>query len=197
MADKIEAYFKNHNGILTTVELKNSGYHYKKIQKLLENGEIEQLRRGYYRIVNEDYYSDIPIITTLFPDAILCLQSALNYYDYIDRNPSSWHIAVKNTSTRTRFNIDCIQIKPHFITPAKYPIGITEAVIDGFNIKIYDRERTICDVLSYKNKIDAESYSQAIQSYLSDSKRNIAMLMKYASQLHVEKKAREVLSPWL
>ncbi len=197
MDSTLKACFKANNGVLTTSKLKSAGLSYNKIQYLLAEGEIEQLRRGYYRLIDEDSYSDIPVITMLFPDAVLCLQSALDYYGYTDKTPSSWHVAVKATSARARFNVDCIRIKPHFITATKYPIGITTEKIDGFNIKIYNRERTICDVLSHKNKLDAEIYSQAVQGYLKDQNRNISTLMNYSNKLHVEKKVREVLLPWL
>lgn len=197
MNTALKTYFKENSGVLTTSQLNCSGLCYGQIQSLLAKGKIEQLRRGYYRIIDENYYTDIPIIIRLFPDAVLCLESALNYYGYIDRTPSVWHVAVKSTSARTRFNVECINIKPHFITASKYPIGITEAKIDGFNIKIYDRERTICDVLSSKNKMDAETYSQAVQNYLKDAKHDISALIKYAPKLQVETKVREILLPWV
>ena len=197
MDEQTRTYFKENNGILTTSQLKKKGLNYSKIQSLLKDNSIIQLRRGYYRLIDDNIYSDIPILSALFPDAILCLESAINHYGYIDRIPSFWHVAVKSSSARVRFNINCIQIKPHFVISSKYTIGVTDAKIDGFKIKIYDRERTICDVLSHKNKLDGESYSQAIQGYLHDDDINIPTLMRYAKQLHVEKKVREVLLPWI
>lgn len=197
MDKQIRTYFKENNGILTTSQLGQKGLSYAKIQSLLNDNSIVQLRRGYYRLVDDNIYSDIPILISLFPDAILCLESALNYYGYIDRTPSFWHVAVKSSSARARFNINCVQVKPYFVTPSKYRIGIMDAKIDGFNIKIYDRERTICDVLSHKNKLSGEIYSQTIQGYLHDNDIDIPTLMQYAKQLHVEKKVREVLLPWI
>ena len=196
MDESIRAYFNKNNGVLKTSQLKQKGIYYAQIQAFLEAGLVEQLRRGYYRLLDDNCYSDIPVITTLFPDAILYLESALSYYGYIDRTPSSWHVAIKSTSARERFNIHCLSMKPHFITPSKYPIGLSKARIDGFGIKIYDRERTICDVLSHKNKLDSEIYSQAVKNYLKDININIPTLMKYSKQLHVEKKVREVLLLW-
>lgn len=41
--------FLKKGGILQTKDLRQLGYYYQKIQELLEKGEIEQIRRGYYQ----------------------------------------------------------------------------------------------------------------------------------------------------
>lgn len=51
--------FLKKGGILQTKDLRQLGYYYQKIQELLEKGEIEQIRRGYYQYIDDDSYSDI------------------------------------------------------------------------------------------------------------------------------------------
>lgn len=193
----IEQLFKEHGGIMRTSELKQAGVYYKKIQEYLKKGQIEQVRRGYYQYVSIDSFSDIPSLIALFPDGVICMESALDYYGYTDRTPSAWHLAVKNTSSRNRFHISYPIVKPHFIREDRYPIGIDTGVIDGNEVKIYDRERTICDLLLHRNKVDGEVFNTAIQRYIKDSDKKEARLIKYAEKLHVEKKVREVLGIWL
>ncbi|NMN02083.1 type IV toxin-antitoxin system AbiEi family antitoxin domain-containing protein [Bifidobacterium panos] len=197
MTDETRELFGRHNGILKTSELHDAGYHYQKIQALCEANEIEPIRRGYYRYIDENSYSDIPVLAALFPDGVLCLESALDYYGYVDRTPSAWHIAVEGTTARTRFNVDCVRVKPHFVVAAKFLVGMETVEIDGCRIRIYNRERTMCDLLSHRNKVDAETYAKAVQRYVDDPEKDVARLMKYAKRLHVERKAREVLGAWL
>lgn len=197
MINDIESLFRKYGGIMRTSELKQAGYYYKKIQELLESGRIEQLRRGYYQYIGENSFSDIPTITTLFPDAVICMDSALDYYGYTDRTPSAWHLAVESKSTRTRFYIDYPIVKPHFIKEDRYSVGIAKGIIDGIEVKVYDRERTICDILLHRNKMDGEVFNTAIQRYINDPEKVQARLMKYAKVLHVEKKVQEVLGVWL
>ena len=116
------------------------------------------------------------------------MESALDYYGYTDRTPAAWHLAVDNKSTRTRFYIDYPIVKPHFIRSNRYQVGIEEAEIDGKPVKIYDRERTICDLLLHRNKVDGEVFNMTIQRYVQDPKKAEARLLKYAKLLHVEKK---------
>ena len=197
MNNQTESQTGQHNDVLRTAELRNAGVYYKKQQQLIHQGLLEQVRHGYYRYTETSNHSDIPILTALFPDAVLYLESALDYYNYTDRIPSAWQLAVDYRSSRTRFDIDYPIVKPHFIRSNRFPIGITEAEIDDYSIKIYDRERTICDLLQHRNKIDAEVFSAAVQRYVRDAKRNTVRLMNYAQLLHTEKKVREVLGAWL
>lgn len=197
MRADIEIFFEQRGGLARTAELKENGYYYEKIQKLVEAGKIEQVRRGYYRLIGEDSFSDIPTITVLFPDGVICMESALDYYGYIDRTPMEWHLAVDNKSARTRFRIDYPIIRPHFVQSERYPIGIASGEIDGTQVKVYDRERTICDLLHHRNKVDGEVFNTAIQRYVNDPEKMQARLMKYAKLLHVERKVREVLGVWL
>lgn len=197
MNESVKKIFDIHGGLMKTAELKEEGIYYKKIQQLIKDGEIEQVRRGCYQYLGEDSFSDIPIITKLFPDGVICMESALDYYGYTDRTPAAWHLAVDNKSTRTRFYIDYPIVKPHFIQNDRYQAGIEEAEIDGKTVKIYDREKTICDLLLHRNKVDGEVFNIAIQRYVQDPNKKVARLMTYAKMLHVEKKAREVLGVWL
>lgn len=197
MSESLKSVFDQHGGLMRTAELKEAGYYYKKIQKLLESGEIEQVRRGYYQYSGDESFTDISVITTLFPDGVICMESALDYYSYTDRTPAAWHLAVDNKSTRTRFYIDYPIVKPHFIRSNRYPVGIVEGEIDGKPVKIYDRERTICDLLLHRNKVDGEVFNVAIQRYINDTEKKEARLMGYAKLFHVEKKVREVLGVWL
>jgi len=186
-----------HGGVLRTRDLRQCGYYNQKIQKLIEDGEIEQIRRGYYQYMDENAYSEAIIIAALFPDGVVCMESALDFYGYTDRTPSAWHIAVDSKTSRRRFNISYLIVKPHFITAERFVIGITEAEIEGTKLQIYDRERTSCDCLLYRNKMEAEVFAGAVRGYLSDEKRNESRLGKYANELRVQKKVREILGIWL
>ena len=195
--DHLEKLFLAHGGIMKTCELKEAGYYYKKIQSLIESCKIERVRQGYYQYLGEDPFSDIPVIANLFPDAVICMESALDYYGYTDRTPAAWHLAVKSTSARNRFHIDYPCVRPHFVQENRYLLGITTAVIDGTEVKIYDRERTMVDILFHRNKVDSEVFNTAVRRYIRDPEKKEAQLMRYAKVFHVERKVKEVLGVWL
>lgn len=192
-----EKVFMRYGGIMRTSELIKEGISYQQIQNLIEEGNVEKIKYGYYQWQDEKAFTEASILTSLFPDAIICGISAAMYYGYTDRVPGEWHIAVDNRSARNKFKMDFPQIKPHFIDANRLDIGITEGIIDGITVKIYDRERVICDCLRHVNTMDGEIFNTVIQRYVRDKDKDSARLMEYASKLGVEKKVRRVIGVWL
>lgn len=69
MEKNLRDLFDSHGGILKTGELLQNGYYHRKLQELINDGEIEQVRRGYYQCIDDNSYSEVAIIARLFPDA--------------------------------------------------------------------------------------------------------------------------------
>lgn len=192
-----ESIFESYGGIMRTCELTREGISYQTLQKLIEEGTVEKVKYGYYQWQDERAFAEVSVIAALFPKAIICDLSAAMYYGYIDRVPGVWHIAVDNRSARNKFKLEFPIIKPHFIDESRLDIGLSEGTIDGIEVRIYDRERVICDCLRHVKKMDGEMYNTIIQRYIRDKDKDAARLMIYAEKLGVEKKARGVLGVWL
>ena len=141
--------------------------------------------------------SEILIINRLFPDAVLCMETALFYYRYSDRNSAEWNLALNKNVSKERTKMDYPFIKVYRMEPPLLPLGETTGEIDFTKVRIYDRDRTICDVLRNMNKMDKEVFNKAIQGYVNDTKKNIPNLMRYAKELHVQKRVRELIGVWL
>ena len=69
--------------------------------------------------------------------------------------------------------------------------------MDGHTIRIYDKDRLICDCLRYRNKMDKEIFNKAIQKYIADPEKSIPKLMEYAGPLRVKKLAKDLIGVWL
>ena len=196
-SEEYKAIFDKYNGLARTQQLQEDGLAYRPLQKLIEQGYVEKVRYGYYRWVNHDDFSEAGLIKYLFPDAVLCLDTALRYYGYSDRTPGEWHLAVDKYSGRSRFNIDYPFVKPYYLEPSTLELGLTEGDIDGHTVRIYDRERTICDCLRYRNKMDKEIFNKAIRAYIDDPGKNIPKLMEYAGSMRVKKTVKDLIGVWL
>lgn len=72
-------------------------------------------------------------------------------------------------------------------------MGETKGEIDFQKVRIYDRDRTICDVLRNINKMDKEIFNKAIQGYVKDPKKNIPNLIQYAKVLRVQKRVKDII----
>ena len=60
-------------------------------------------------------------------------------------------------------------------------------IIDGFNIRLYDVERCVCDAIKFRNKVGMDVCSEIINNYLERPDRNLSKLMDYARRLRVGK----------
>ena len=189
--------FEKHGGVMKTKELAEQGIYYKKLHKLIDAGEVEQVKHGFYQYVYTENYSEIAVISKLFPEVVICMESAADIYGYTQRTPSAWHLAVPSKSSRRKYDIDYPTIKVHFVDETKFYTGIDEINVEGTKIKVYDRERTVCDFLLHRNKIDPEVFNETIRSYLNDTNKRTAVLAEYGTKLHVAKKIKEVIGIWL
>lgn len=189
--------FDRYGGMMRTTQLAQEKVFYAQRQQLISDGYIEKIRRGYYQWINPDDFSETSLITRLFPDAIICMDTALRYYGYSDRTPGQWHLAVSKDSGKSRFHIDYPFVKPYYIEPAVLELGLTQCNMDGHNIRIYDKDRLICDCLRYRNKMDKEIFNKAIQSYIADPEKCIPKLMAYSGPLRVKKLVKDLIGVWL
>ncbi len=193
----LKKIFSQHNYVMTTAELTNSKLYYADIQKMLEAGIIEKVKRGYYHWIDNFSGSEVVIINKLFPDAVFCMETALFYYRYSERNPAQWNFAIDTNVSKQRTKIDYPFIKAYRVEPALVTLGETKGKIDFIEVRIYDRDRTICDCLKNMTKMDKEIFNKAIQSYVKDPKKNIPNLMKYAKELRIQKRVKDLIGVWL
>lgn len=193
----VKEIFLQHGGIMRRKELTLEKIYYGQISSLIQEGVIEKIRPGYYQWIDPDNLSEVVTITRLYPDGILCMDTALLHYGYSDRTPAQWHIAVSKYSNRTRFKLDYPFVKPYYIAPDVLEIGLCEQEIDGNKVRMYDKERVICDCLRYRNKMDREIFNKAIQSYVRDNGKNIPKLMEYAAPLRCTTLVDNIIGIWL
>ena len=195
--EKIRAVFDAHGDMIRTGELNREKIYYADIQWLIGGGYIEKVRTGYYQWIKNTDPSELNTVVRLFPDGILCMDTALRYYGYSDRTPAEWHIAVSKDSNKTRFHIEYPFVKPYFVEPELLELGLASGKMDGVPVRIVDKERAICDCLRYRNKMDREIFNKAIQSYIADPEKKIPNLMTYAKKLRVVKPVRDLIGVWL
>ena len=189
--------FLNYNFTMTTAQLNKEKLYYRDIQRMLDEGLIEKVKRGYYHWIEDYGTSEVALINSLFPDAVFCMETALFYYKYSDRNPAEWNITVDKNTSRQKTNIDYPFIKAYRVEPALLHLGEADGIIEFTKVRIYDRDRTICDVLRNMSKMDKEIFNKAIQRYVNDPQKNIPNLMEYAKALRVQKKVNDLIGVWL
>ena len=57
----------------------------------------------------------------------------------------------------------------------------------GHTIIIYDLERTLCDVIRSRNKMDGQIVIEALKNYARSKEKDLHRLYRYAENFGVEK----------
>lgn len=194
---ELREIFSQQGNLLSTDTLRRAGIHYQLLQKLIQDGMVESVRRGWYQWIADRVPSDAETLVRLFPDAVFCMHTALFHYGYTDRVPQAWHLAVSNVSNRKRFCLNYPLIHPHYWCPEIQQLGVTATEMDGVSVPMHNRDRVICDCLRFRSQMDREIFNKAIQAYLADEKKNIANLLQYADRLRCRQHVSTFIEPWL
>ncbi|MCK5764293.1 MAG: type IV toxin-antitoxin system AbiEi family antitoxin domain-containing protein [Clostridiales bacterium] len=195
-SDRIIEEFYKRGGVLKTSELNQIGLSSRQLKKLLEQGEILKIKKGYYELSNEIIPDEI-IIARLFPAAVIFLESALLHYNYTDRIPTTWQIAVDRDSKKSQYSIDFPIIEPYYQKSELLSVGVTTIRVNYMSVRIFDRDRTMCDVLRYELKLEKEIFTTAIMRYIEDPKKNIRRLYEYAEIFNIARKVESQIGKWL
>lgn len=180
-------------GIAKTSDFVAAGIPAVDIVNLCNTGYLERIRHGYYQLADWDTSSEEQLIAALIPKAIICVESALFHYGYSDFAPRKWSIAVPRSMSRTKLDIDALELQTYYVQSEIYELGKTTADFNGVMLSVYDRERTICDCFKYRSRLDNEIFNKALNAYVNDSKKDLRNLSGYAKKLRVHKKVTELM----
>ena len=180
-------------GIAKTSDFVAAGIPAVDIVNLCNTGYLERIRHGYYQLADWDTSSEEQLIAALIPKAIICVESALFHYGYSDFAPRKWSIAVPRSMSRTKLDIDALELQTYYVQSEIYELGKTTADFNGVMLPVYDRERTICDCFKYRSRLDNEIFNKALNAYVNDSKKDLRILYGYAKKLRVYKKVTELM----
>lgn len=196
LLEKITAFIEENGGLVKTSQLYELGMNYRKIQTLVAEGKIQRVKNGYYGIGFEEK-SEISIIAGFFPDGVLCLDSALYYYHYIQEKPYCWHIAVDKNTSKSRFHMEYPLIQPYYAEPDILKLGAVKMSVDNTVLQIYNKERLICDCLKFEDKLERDVMKQALRAYIREPGKDIQKLMEYARARRVVQKVQSRIGVWL
>ncbi len=194
--EMVEKCIDENGGIAKKEQLSELGIDYRRILDFVENKEIIRIKNGYYTY-GVERFSEEELIAKLYPDALLCMESALYAYGYISRKPYGFTLAVDKNTSKSRFKLDYPKVIPYYTEPEAMKIGATTIDYAGCTFQIYDKERVICDCLKYESKMDRIDFKEALQSYIRDDEKDISSLMEYARERKVVKKVQSLIGVWL
>ncbi len=186
--EEVISYIAKNGGFATMKEMKDASIHTRDIANLVKESVIEKIKPGFYRLSDYSFFKDVNVslisVCKAEPKGVICLLSALDYYEMTDFNPSEIYYAIPHSEkSKTIINPP---VKTFYFRERFYKPGIEVIKTKYGEIRIYNKEKTVCDMFRYRNKLGEELAMQALKNYLDQKKKSIASLVKFAEICQVK-----------
>lgn len=177
----------------TTSELIKKGYSYYKIDQMEEDDLLHRINRTTYEnLCFEGEENDFINTAAYVPKGVICLMSAARYYELTNFLPDVIDVAIdrkKKVSTLPEWP----EIKVYYFDHVRMDTGVIEITEGGDSFRIFDIEKTVIDIIYYRNKIGIEETAEVLRNYLKRKDRKLDRLYYYAKMLRCESIVRTYL----
>lgn len=184
--------FQLSNGIVEAKQVSGLGIDNKVLQRMTEKGLIERIGHGLYLDANlmQDEYV---IAQYRCRKCIFSHETALYFHDLSDRTPLQLMMTIP-AGYNTRLLKETDKYKFFYCKKDQFEIGITKGKTSSGNlITLYDKERTICDCIRKKDKLDSDIVVNSIKKYMKEPGADLAKLLKYAEFFNVREQVKQYM----
>ena len=189
--EKLKIYVQNSNGLILTKDVEALGIPRHYISLLVKEGYLERVSRGVY--LTPHVFDDVMFrIQQKNKRIIYSHETALYLHGLTDRDPINYNVTVPHGYNASHLKEEGIIV--YTVKKEIYKLGTFQTkTIFGRKITIYDKERTICDLIRNRNNIDIGLLNESFRRYIDLEDKNIPLLLKYAEKLNVLKITRNYL----
>lgn len=179
------------NGMLRTSQVVSAGISKPVFYNYARSRDLERVAHGIY--LSKDSWIDTMYLLHLrYEQAVFSHETALFFHDLTDREPTEYAVTVKTGYNPTKLKSEGVQV--FTIKPELHNIGLTTAQTPfGHIVPVYTMERTICDLIRSRSKIEMQNFQGALKTYARRKDKDLRTLMKYAGMFRVEKILRQYL----
>ena len=181
------------DGFLYTKDVVNAGIRKETLKRFLNDGSLVREARGIYSFpdrLNDEFV----LLQARCRKGIFSYGTALYFHGMSDRFPNMISMTVPKNYNVYYLQEELFHVRFQRIKPEWRNIGIMEMISpQGGLIRLYDRERCICDMIRDRKNTDPQVFSQAVKGYFSSKEYDMIRLMEYAGHFHLEEKIQEYM----
>lgn len=191
--DIIKQIMNANNGVISTRMLEPLNISRQYLTIMEKNNIIEKVSRGIY-ISSSDLEDSYFCFQQKYKKAVFSHMNALYFYGMTEEFPYSYTVTVPQNYHVDNVNMNC---NVFYVSSDIYDLGITEIKTPNGNIvRVYDKERCICDIIRSKGRMDLEQVKKAIKQYLGSNEKNMARLTLYAKKMGINEKVIKMVSDY-
>lgn len=178
-------------GMVTTAQVVTAGIPRARLSDMVKAGELVRVQRGVYCLT--DAWEDEFLAAQLrFPKGTFSDGTALFLHGFTDRTPLKLSMTFARSYRATAAREAGVEVRT--CADGVLALGVTTLETPyGNQVRAYDLERTLCDLVRGQAYVDVQLLNPAMKRYVGSKARDVERLLTYARALGVEKKIRNYL----
>ena len=179
------------NNMITTAQAMALGYSKTSLSSYTRRGLLKRVHHGIYTLPDA-IYDDMYVLSICSEKIVFSHETALFLNGLSDRTPFSHSVTIpSNAALPASIKNDCVC---YYIKPELHDVGVTTRKTTFGNIvKCYDAERTVCDMLRSRSRLDEESVIAAVKNYAASREKDLSKLGQYSKLLRVSKDLKKYM----
>jgi len=188
---KISNLLNEKHGLIRTADAVKAGISRATISQLAKDGTIERIAHGLY-IQSNDLPDELYLLQRRSKKIVFSHETALFLHDMAERTPIQHTLTIPSDSKLSPSLSSGVKI--YYVKPELHDMGICSVPSKmGNDVMVYNAERTICDILRSRNRVDSQTVAAAIRYYTARKGQDYGLLSKYAEVFHIMKLLRHYL----
>lgn len=190
MINKVLEIMKQNNNVITPSKLETYGISRTYLLKMEKENIIERIERGIYA-TKEYKYDEYYIFQLKYPKTIFSYNTALYLYEMTERTPINVDVSIPKNYNPYLFK-DFVNV--HRINEEMFDLGVAYKKTPlGANVRVYNLERTVCDIIKDKDSIDIEIRNKAIKNCIKSKEFNASKMFEYAKKMKIYDKVKNYM----
>jgi predicted transcriptional regulator of viral defense system len=187
---RIVKHLENSNGIITARSCREQGIPTIYLTRLTEKGVLRRMAPGIYGTESADF-DELFFFQYRFSKSVFSYETAASLLGVSDKIINRMDVTV---SEKYNFGNRLPNINIHYVKKEWLNLGVTSRkTVFGNPVRVYSYERTLCDVILNRDKVDPETYVKLIRGYSSYMERNLKELQEIANKMGVLQKVTDIM----
>ena len=190
--EKVLRLAKKH-GMIRVRDATEQGIHPEYLRRLCEKGLLRKMSRGIYIPADSEISPNVGLaqVAKRVPHGVLCLLSALQFHNIGTQSPFEVWIAIDRKAAKPKIDYPPVRIVR--FSSKSLSKGIENHRIEGVEVKIYNKAKTIADCFKYRNKIGLDVVLESLKDCRQRRLCTNDQLWEYAKICRVS----NVMKPYL
>jgi predicted transcriptional regulator of viral defense system len=187
------SFFQSHGGVVRFSAILRAGFHPDSLSTLEGEGKVKKVARGLYRITNytPGSHPDLVIASLQAPKGVICLLSALSFYEATNEIPKYVDLAIPQGAHANRIKYP--PVKFYRFAPKAWKSGIEKHEVESHQINVYSLAKTIADCFKFRNKLGVDIARDALKVAITEKGIKPKEIMEYAKICRVDSIIKPIL----